>query len=279
MKLKKIALPLAIVFSLALLYWPTCRWLVQSWISNPYYAHGFIIPLVSGFLVWTKRHELEKGEPSVIGAFVLAAGAAMYILGFFWDTRFLSALSLLIVLSGLALFFYGTKATRSILFPLCLLVFIVPLPFLDGVSYQLQYLSAHLSASLAGALGLPVTTTGAEIQLGGSTFVVGLPCSGMNTLISLLALVTIFLYLLTCPYYKKVILLALAFPIAILANVLRITSLLLVASHFGAEAATGFFHSLSSLLFFVMAFLCLVLLARILGCSTIGLRKAKTEAD
>ena len=114
MKLKKIALPLAIVFSLALLYWPTCRWLVQSWVSNSYYAHGFIIPLISGFLVWTKRHELEKGEPSIIGAFVLAAGAAMYILGFFWDMRFLSAFSLLIVLSGLTLFFYGTNHCNSV---------------------------------------------------------------------------------------------------------------------------------------------------------------------
>jgi len=266
MKLKTIAVPLAIVAFLALLYWPIFRWLVQSWLSNPYYTHGFLVPLVSGFFVWTKRHELKRREPSIIGAFVLALGALVYILGFVWDMRFLSSFSLLIVLSGLILSFYGTKVTRSMVFPLCFLIFMIPLPFLQEIGFSLQSISVHSSAWLLGVTGLPITAVGPEIHLGDSVFTIGLACSGINTLIALLALTAVYAYLLGGGDDKKVLLFIIAFPIAILANILRVTAIILVANYYGTDLATGLFHDFSSLLFFVIAFLCLVLLGRLLGC-------------
>jgi exosortase len=268
-KMRRIIGPLLVFAFLCLLYWDTFIWLGESWLSNPYYGHGFLIPVVSVFVAWRKRGELQSRAPSSIGAVLLALGLLVYIMGFFWYMRFLQAFSFLIVLYALIHYFYGPGATRAMTFPLCLLVFMIPPPFLNEFGYHLQSFSAHHSASLVGAIGIPVTTLGAEIGLEDSTFVVGLPCSGLNTFISLLALAAIFVYLLTGPFYKKAILLALAFPIAILANVLRIASLLLIADHFGAKAATGFFHGFSSLLFFLIAFLCLVVLARLLKCSII----------
>lgn len=266
MNLRRIILPLAIVAVLTSFYWPTFRWLVQSWLSNPYYTHGFLIPLVSGFFIWTKRDELKRREPSIIGAIVMILGAFIYILGFIWDMRFLPALSLPIVISGLCLSFYGAKATRSIVFPLCFLIFMIPLPFLEEVGYSLQSISVHSSTLLLGLLGLTVNTIGPEIHLGDMIFTIGLPCSGINTLIALLALAAVYAYLLTGPLYKRAILFAVALPIAILANMLRIASIILVANYYGSDVAMGFFHSFSSLLFFLIAFLCLVLLGRLLRC-------------
>ena len=103
MKLKKITIYLVVVVLIALFYWPAFRWLVLSWLSNSYYTHGFLVPLISGFFIWTKRDALKTREPSIIGAFVLALGAFVYIIGFARDMRFLSAFSLLIVLGGLCL--------------------------------------------------------------------------------------------------------------------------------------------------------------------------------
>ena len=266
MKPKTIAVPLAIVTFLTLLYWPVFRWLVQSWLSNPYYSHGFLVPLVSGFFVWTKRHELTRREPSIIGAFILALGGLVYILGLVWDMRFLSSFSLLIVLSGLSLSFYGTKATRSMIFPLCFLLFMIPLPFMQEVGFSLQSVSVRSSAWLLGAMGLPITTVGPEIHLGDSVFTIGLACSGINTLIALLALAAVYVYILRGAVYRKTILFVTAFPIAILANILRITAIIMVANYYGATIATGFFHDLSSFIFFVVAFLFLVLLGRLLRC-------------
>ena len=266
MKLERVAIPLVIVALLALFYWFIVRWLVQSWISNPYYSHGFLIPVVSAFFVWTKRDALKKREPSIIGAFVLTAGALLHILGFVWSMRILSAFSLLIVLCGLSLSFFGTRATRAMLFPLCFLVFMIPLPFIQELGFSLQKVSVHSSAWLLDAMGLTVSTVGPEIHLGDASFTVGLACSGINSLISLLALAAVYAYILIGPVYKRAILFVLAFPIAILANILRVVSIILVAHYRGVDAATGLYHDISSPLFFIVGFLCLILLGWILRC-------------
>ena len=267
MKLKKIIISLVVVvLLLALFYWPTFRWLVLSWLSNSYYTHGFLVPLISGFFIWTKRDELKSREPSIIGAFVLALGALVYIFGIIWDMRFLSAFSLLIVLGGLVFLFFGTRAMRSIVFPLCFLIFMIPLPFIQEIGFYLQTISVYSSAWLLTVVRFSVTTVGPEIHLGDAIFTIGLPCSGINTLIALLALVAVYVYLLMGPVYKRTILFILAFPLAILANILRIASIILVANYRGEETAMGWFHDLSSPLFFLVAFLCLVLLGRLVRC-------------
>ncbi|MEE8471238.1 MAG: exosortase/archaeosortase family protein, partial [Dehalococcoidia bacterium] len=90
-------------------------------------------------------------------------------------------------------------------------------------------------------------------------------CNGINTLISLLALTAVYAYLLVGPPYKKAIIFAFAFPMAILANVARIAAVILIANYHGDEVAMTF-HNFSSPLFFIIAFLCVVLLAWILRC-------------
>jgi len=266
MKFKTIAISLAIIAVLSLFYWPTFRWLVMSWLSNPYYSHGFLVPIVSGFFIWTKRDELKRGRPSVIGAIVMAVGVSVYILSYVWGMRVLSALSLVIVLSGISLSFFGGKATRAIAFPLCFLVFMIPPPFIQEMGYFLQTVSITSSGGLLRLLGLPITTVGPEIHLKDINFTVGLPCSGINTVIALLALAAVYSYMLMGPVYKRAALFVIAFPAAILANILRITSIILVANYRSVEAATGLYHDVSSPLFFFLAFLLLILLGRILGC-------------
>lgn len=249
-----------------MVYLPTFRWLVLSWVYNPYYTHGFLIPVVSCFIVWRKRRELKRTKPSNSGDIALALGIFVHIAGFVWGIRFLSAFSLLIVLSGLILYFYGSKAARALAFPLGFLIFMIPLPFIDEMGFSLQYISIHSSASLLETIGLPVATSGAEIILKDATFTIGLACSGINTLIALVALAAVLAYLLTGPTYKRAIVFVTALPIAILANILRIASIILVANYYDTGFATGFYHDISSLLFFLIALLCLVLLGRILGC-------------
>ena len=266
MKRKTIFIVLVAIAVIGLLYWPTIRWLVQSWISNSYYSHGFLVPLIAGFIVWTKRSQLKAGDPSIIGAFVVTLGALAYIQGLVWAMRFLSAFSLLIVLSGLSLLFFGTRATRAIMFPLSFLIFMIPLPFIQELGFSLQTISIHSSAWLVRVLGLTVTTVGPEIHFGDTVFTIGLPCSGINTLIALLALAAVYVYLLSGSIYKRAILFVIAFPLAIGANILRISSLILIAKYHSVEAASGFYHDISSPLFFLIAFLFLILFGRILGC-------------
>ena len=155
---------------------------------------------------------------------------------------------------------------RSLLFPVCFLAFGIPLPFLPSVANFLQSFSAHYSSLVIETMGIPVTTIGAEIHLEKEIFVIGAPCSGMHTLITLLALASVFAYFIRCPFYRKAILFFAAIPIALMANISRIVALLLIANHYGSEAAMRFFHDYSSIVLFAIAFLLLVVCSRCLGC-------------
>lgn len=274
MRISRIVVPLVLAAFLALFFWPTLRWLVQSWLSNPYYSHGFLVPFISVFFIWVKRDSFKKMEPSIVGAFVLTLGAILYIMGFVWAMRFLSALSLIVVLVGMSLTFFGGRATRSIGFPLLFLLFMIPPPFIQELGFSLQTVSIDATSWLLRSAGIPITTVGNAIHIKDMIFSIGLICSGINTLIALLALTAVYAYLLTGPSYKKTIIFAFAFPIAILANIIRITAVILIANYHGDEAAMTF-HDFSSPLFFIIAFLFLILLAWILRCklSFASLRK------
>lgn len=263
---RKLIAPLLFIVLFILLYTPVFRWLISSWLANSYYNHGFLIPIVSGFLIWRKRDSLKLESPSGNGIILLAVGAVLYIIGFLWLIRFASAISFIIVLSGLVLYLYGIRALRLLAFPLIFLVFMIPPPFQVETIYWLQRISVHSTASLLEIIGLPIATSGNEIILRDNTFSVGAPCSGMSSLIALLALAAVFTYLLSGPLYKKAGLFLAAFPIAIMANILRIISIVLIADSYNTDFATGFYHDISSLIFFFLAFMFIVLCSRIIGC-------------
>ena len=279
--MKKITFFISLLLSL--LYFRTFIWLINSWLTDPYYSHGFLIPIICGFIAWRNIREYKNKNPETEpetdldsaplkfkpGIYIFAFGLALYVIGFIKLFPFLSALSFLFTASGLILYFYGKSMMRSFLFPVSFLIFAIPLPFvfLEKVAYVLQSLSAYYPALFLEMLGIPVTRLGAEIQLKDASFIIGLPCSGMNSLISLLALAAIFIYILRCPLYKKATLLCITIPIAIFANILRVTSLLLIAHAYGAETANGFFHTFFSPLLFIIAFIFLVLISIIIGCT------------
>lgn len=267
--MKKITILLALL--LFLLYFRTFTWLINAWLTDPYYSHGFLILIISGFIAWRnirnykKEDEPEPFKPAIL---IFAFGLILYVIGFITVFPFLSALSFLFTASGLILYVYGKTTMRSFLFPVSFLIFAIPLPLviLKKLTFVLQSFSACYSASIIELLGIPVTRIGAEIYLQDASFIVGMPCSGMNSLLSLLALATVFIYILRCPRYKKAVLLSAAIPIAISANVLRVTSLLLLANAYGADTAIGFFHTLFSPLLFIIAFIFLILVSIIIGC-------------
>ncbi|MHC1585529.1 MAG: exosortase/archaeosortase family protein [Candidatus Syntropharchaeia archaeon] len=257
-----------LVLLLSVLYFRTFIWLGNSWLTDPFYSHGFLVVAVSGYVAWRNIRSSETGEPFEPGILVFGFGLFLYAIGFITTFPFLSAFSFLFTASGLILYFYGKPMMRSLLFPISFLIFAIPLPFLflEKIAFFLQSITAGCSASLIGVLGIPVERVGNKIHLRDAIFTIGLPCSGINTLVSLLTLTTIFIYILRCPLYKKGILLLLSVPVAISANILRITSLLLIANHYGAETAVSIFHTYSNLLLFILAFIILIIFASIIGC-------------
>lgn len=267
MKLRRILVFLVIAAVISLFYWPTFRWLVQSWLSDSYYSHGFLVPFISAFFIWTKREQLKERTPSVVGIAFLAVGVTLYILGSVLDMRLLNGLSLLVILAALSLAFLGKNVTWAIAFPLCFLIFMIPLPFVQSLGYRLQTISIDATSWILSATSLPLTFVGSEIHMGEDVFTLGLACAGTNTLIALLALVAVYAHILKGPFYKRALLFILAFPFAIVANILRVTSIILVAYYVSVDFASGVYHDyIASILFYFMAFLSIVAIGRGIGC-------------
>jgi exosortase len=250
--------PIVLVGLLTLVYSPALVWLVRSWLSNEYYGHGFVIPLVSGFFVWRKRRELQRRERSAIGVGVLILGLLLYIIGILLSDPVFLCLSLVVVLAALTLHICGDRALRSVAFPIVFLLFMIPPPFLTGLTQEVLKVATHGSAALVEALGVEVTTTGAEIALEDAAFTVGLPCSGMRSLVALLAVAAVLTYLARGSWIKRTILFVSAVPLAIFTNILRISALLLIADRWGQDAATGLTHDLMSPAAFVLAVVLLI---------------------
>ncbi len=270
-KVRGIAGGVIIAALLVFLFYPTFRWLVLSWLNNPYYSHGFLVPLVSLFFLWRKKGAFlgERGEPSNLGWVAVALGLAGHLLAVLWQAYYLSALAFIFILSGLVLHFYGARAARQLLFPLGLLFFMIPLPIVDRLSPSLESFTATHATSLVQMVGIPARNLGSQISLSGSAFVVAAPCSGLNSIVSLLVLTAVLTYVVRGSPLAKATLLGAAVPIAMAANLFRVSSLLSIAHFFGAEAGMTYFHNLSSPILFLVALALLVGVGKAVGCSEI----------
>jgi len=252
---------------IAALYFNTLVWLFTAWWNDPYYLYGFIVPMISGYLIWNKRVELARldKEPSSLGIPVIVAGLMIHGIGVFLTFRFASAVSMIVVLAGMILGIYGNDVTKALLFPIGFLFFMVPIPIAPVIGAALQAPSAGYAASRVSVFGVKATVTGAEINLAESDFEVGAPCSGMKSSIGLLTLAALYAYLLDGSMYMKVAIFLSALPLAIMANVLRISSILMIADFYGSEAAMDFFHDFSSLLLFSIAAIGLLIVGGCFG--------------
>jgi len=246
---------------LAALYGEILRDLVWQWRDDGNYSHGFLVPLFSGFLIWQRRKDLGALAPrgSWLGLPVLLVGLGDLLLGDLGGENFLMRSSLIVVFAGLVLLHLGRDVLRVLAFPLLFLFFAVPLPATAfyAVAFPLQNLAAQNAARVLELLGVPVLLDGNVIQLSQITLGVTEACSGIRSLISLLA-VAVAWAALTLPIWGMGVLVAATIPITVIANAGRVVATGLIGQYVGVQYAHGFFHTFSGWLIFLLAFACLL---------------------
>jgi exosortase len=250
-------------------YIPVFIWMSARWsTADTYYSHGMLIPFISIFLVWRKRKELNqiKFKPTRKGWLFFIPGIAVYIISSLFGVYFSAGFSLLLVLAGLILLFLGRQFLKKLLFPLFFLGFMIPLPMvaIANISFRLKILASQGAVFLVNRIGLPAIREGSVIKTAHSYLVVEDPCSGIRSLIALIALGTLMAYLSRLSRIKKIVLFLASIPIAIFSNVIRIAALTLVSEMYGSKVATGTFHDVMGVMVFIIAFLGLVLVGKAL---------------
>jgi exosortase len=188
----------------------------------------------------------------------------MHIGGSILDISGPSSLSILLYIVGACIYFHGLPLMKVIWFPLAYLIFAVPFPggVTDTVGFPLQLWASGATAHLLSAIGLEVTRSGVNLSVPGFDFQVAEACSGMSSLVALVGVTAVFAYVTRLPSAMKWLLFFLAIPIALVANVARITTIALVGYYTGAGDATVVYHHWSSPILFLVAVVLLFVISR-----------------
>lgn len=250
-------------------YIPTFIWMIERWnAKDTYYSHGFLVPFISGFIVWLKREKLKKLEikPMNAGWLLFLSGIAIHAVSALLRVYFTSGFSFLLVAAGLILLFFGKKYLRELLFPLLFLIAMIPLPLvaIANVSFALKTFAAQVSTVIINKMGIPAIREGSIIKTLHSYVIVEDICSGIRSLVALISLGALMAYFSPISKIKKAILFSSSVPIAVSSNMIRIVSLTLASEMYGAQFATGWFHDTMGVLVFVFAFLGLSLIGKML---------------
>ena len=277
---KTMVLPVAAALLFIALTWPIWRWLWGEWMGNDYYSHGLLILPVALFLAIQRvRLDKQTRPDSLIdkrvgnSMSILLLGVAL--VSFVWllnqKAYYLAAFSMLLMGAGTIWALGSFRLLQKLLFPLSYLAFMIPLPFIERSTLPLALFTGVCAGRLVRFLGVDITIVGNAISLPNAELVIGAQCSGINSLIALTALMALAAYLLNGPIWGRLLLVLLSIPLAMLGNILRVTSLLFVARTMGAQAAFVFYHDYSGLLFFMLVFLLMVPLTRLLQTRTLRL--------
>ena len=189
---------------------------------------------------------------------------------------FLRRVSLIPVLWGLTLLFWGWPVARRVIFPFAYLTLMIPLPYIlyDSVAFPLRLIAAFLAGWTLSLLGLPVFVEGNIIHLPNTVMNVVDACSGIRSLISLLAVGVLLAYLMLPNRWSKPLVVILVVPVAVFANAVRVVVAGLLAEYFGQAAMEGAMHEFVGWLVFIFAFLILAGITWLLRMACHGGEKA-----
>lgn len=259
----------ALIFLFCVAYAGTFVWIWErSSAPDSYYSHAFLIPLISGYLIWRQREVLERTprDSSPLGLVLILGAIGLHLLSVLLDVYFTSGFSIFILMFGLSLYLLGPPLTRQIVFPLGFLIFMFPLPSaaLGAISMPMKIFATACGAGIIDLLGIPVLREGFQLYFTSGSLLIGNPCSGLRSLLALTALGALFAHFQPGPMWKRVALFTASVPIAIISNIARVTLLSLTANYYGPEAATGVLHDAYGILVFVLSLFLLIGMGRIL---------------
>jgi len=210
-------------------YLPTLRFLVEKWIDDPQYSHGFLVPFASLYLLrraWLMG-TLTAGKPQLmIGGVLLVGCIVMRWLSGGLMFHQLDAAALLMSISASVLLFGGWSLMRGAWPAILFLIFLVPLPYeLErNVGGPLKVVAVEASTYLLQTLGRPAIAEGNLILIDEVRLGVVDACSGLKMLMTFAAFAVGAVLLLDRTKFEKLLVILGIVPIAVIVNVVRITA-------------------------------------------------------
>lgn len=274
---------LAIAAALAFVYFATLLKLSRDWWSDENYSHGLLIPFIIGFIIWQDRRKFAE-NPNRRATWFGAIAIGFALIGLWAGTAgaelFVQRLSLVLMLAGIAIYFFGFRILRIVAVPLFLLALAIPIPqiIFNRIAFPLQLFASRCAVAAMSFFDIPVLRQGNVIELmplgakEPKRLAVVEACSGIRSLMTLVTLAVVYAYFtrpkryarlrraargtrayLTFTFWRSLILVVAAVPIAILTNAARVSGTGVLAHYYGTKVADGFFHTFSGWVIYVVA--------------------------
>jgi exosortase len=281
--------PLVIGGALAFVYASVLAKLGRDWWTDENYSHGLLIPFIIGYILWSERERLQRAaqRPALWwgAAAILCALMGLWV-GTAGAELFAQRISLVLMLAGVAIYFWGFQLLRLLLVPLALLLLAIPIPAIifNKIAFPLQLFASRCAVWAMRVFDIPVLRQGNVIELmpygakETKKLEVVEACSGIRSLMTLVTLAVVFAYfthpkddgteggrgtrgllgqLKSYAFWRSALLVVSAVPIAILTNAMRVSGTGILSRYYGTRVADGFFHSFSGWVIYIVAFLLL----------------------
>jgi len=264
----RLALWVLLAIVIGLTYSAVITELVRDWIRDDNYSHGFLIPVVSLYILWETRNYFRQPlSPSNWGLLGILASAALFVLGAAGSEVFTQRVSLLGLLASIVLFLGGWRRLGLAGFPIAFMLFAIPLPYV--IYYELtapmQAFAAKVAVAGLQVLGVPTVAEGNMIHLPETSLEVAEACSGIRSLYAFLALGAIVARSTPGPMWSRILIFAATIPLSVAGNAVRVLGTGLGAHLIGPEAAEGTVHEMFGLFVFAVSLIVFILIRKVLG--------------
>ena len=253
---------------LVLCYAPILYRMGYQWATDEDMGHGFFVPIVAGFIAWQRRHILLSllRKTNNWGLVLVVFAALQSLAATLGAELFTARLAFVISLFGVVLYLGGKAWVKALLFPLLLLLFMIPIPQIiyARLTLGLQMLASQLGETLISWMGIPVIRTGNVLELPSQSLDVVEACSGIRSLMSLTFLSLIYAYFTDKRIWMRWVLLVATIPIAILANGARVAITGLM-SEINTDLAKGAYHEMEGYIVFIIALASLIVVHRLIS--------------
>lgn len=261
-----VAGPALLAAAIAVAYGHTLTQLARQWATDGDYSHGFVVVPLAMFFAWRRRERLRRApvRPNAAGLVGVLAALVLLVVGQSAADVFLPRLSVVLLIASTVLFVYGVAYARILALPLAFLLFMVPLPAIvfNEIAFPLQQVASMVGETALRAANVPVLREGNILELASVRLEVAEACSGIRSLMTLLTFAVV-LGEMGGPSRKRMVLLVAAtFPVAIVANAVRVAATGFAAQFWGAAVVEGVLHAAAGSIIFVVAVAALVALDR-----------------
>jgi len=276
------ALPwLLVLAGILVVYLPTFRDLFNGMWSEDRHAHGPIVFLVSLWFFYYKAKLLHEAKIPVIpsplaGWSILLLGLVLYVIGRSQTFYIFEVGSIVLVLLGIVLIFWGAKVAQHFWFAFFFMLFMVPLPasVVDAITQPMKIAVSYAAEFILYHLDYPVARSGVIITIGQYQLLVADACAGLNSLFTLEALGLLYMNVMRHESaFRNALLAILIVPISFASNVTRVMVLSLITYYWGDSAGQGFLHEFSGMVLFITALLLIIGVDSMLRAITVAWNK------